>query len=166
MGHRKDKNAANKKAPWNRQGFHGRALAWCADNGLVRASAGLGRKALWTLIVLNVGQKRADEIFSVQAQAQSKAPTSAEFYNSQEWKTVRYQALKKYGARCQCCGSTPRDGVQMHVDHIKPRSKYPHLALDVNNLQILCEPCNMGKRAWDETDWREKPPSEREVVWG
>ena len=42
----------------------------------------------------------------------------------------------------------------MHVDHIKPRKLYPALALDVNNLQILCEVCNHGKGNWDMTDWR------------
>ena len=48
------------------------------------------------------------------------------------------------------CGSTER----IHVDHIKPRSKYPELELDINNLQVLCEDCNIGKSNIDETDWR------------
>ena len=42
----------------------------------------------------------------------------------------------------------------MNVDHIKPRKKYPELALDKSNLQVLCEECNHGKGNWDETDWR------------
>ncbi|MFC6439812.1 HNH endonuclease [Bowmanella sp. JS7-9] len=33
----------------------------------------------------------------------------------------------------------------LHVDHVKPRAKFPELALDINNLQILCETCNLGK---------------------
>ena len=33
----------------------------------------------------------------------------------------------------------------IHVDHIKPRSKYPKLALDQSNLQPLCETCNLKK---------------------
>ncbi len=43
----------------------------------------------------------------------------------------------------------------MHVDHIKPRRKYPELALSRSNLQVLCNLCNHGKGNWDETDWRE-----------
>jgi 5-methylcytosine-specific restriction endonuclease McrA len=40
------------------------------------------------------------------------------------------------------------------MDHIKPRSKYPHLALDINNLQPACADYNTGKGNWDSTDWR------------
>ena len=45
--------------------------------------------------------------------------------------------------------------MRIHVDHIKPRKLFPHLALDVNNLQILCHECNHGKGNWDQTDWRD-----------
>lgn len=78
----------------------------------------------------------------------------ADFYLSDAWTSLRYQALKLYGGACQCCGATRKDGIKLHVDHIKPRSKYPALALELGNLQVLCEPCNLGKRNTDETDWR------------
>lgn len=81
-------------------------------------------------------------------------PTTNEFLMSFEWRRVRMEALKKYGPRCMCCGATPATGAVMNVDHIKPRKYFPHLALDINNLQILCEPCNHGKGNWDRTDWR------------
>ena len=77
------------------------------------------------------------------------------FLQTYEWRKVRMEALKKYGARCQCCGATPAHGAVMNVDHIKPRKIFPHLALDINNLQILCHECNHGKGNWDMTDWRE-----------
>lgn len=81
------------------------------------------------------------------------------FLLSDEWKTLRYRALRRYGARCQCCGRSPKaDGVTLHVDHVKPRAQFPELALDLNNLQILCADCNKGKGAWDQTDWREPAP--------
>ncbi len=63
--------------------------------------------------------------------------------------------LKKRGARCECCGSTPANGIVIHVDHIKPRRKFPELALTESNLQVLCEVCNHGKGSWDDTDWRD-----------
>jgi 5-methylcytosine-specific restriction endonuclease McrA len=77
-----------------------------------------------------------------------------EFLKSYEWRRVRMQVLKRDGARCACCGSTPADGVKMNVDHIKPRKLCPQLALDLSNLQVLCEVCNHGKGNWDMTDWR------------
>jgi hypothetical protein len=79
---------------------------------------------------------------------------SNEFLVSYEWRRVRIMALKKHGSRCQCCGASPSTGAVMNVDHIKPRKTHPSLALDINNLQILCDQCNHGKGNWDQTDWR------------
>lgn len=86
--------------------------------------------------------------------AQAKR-TSETFYNSREWRALRYQALKKYGGACNACGrSAAEHGVVIHVDHIKPRSKYPHLALRLDNLQVLCHECNLAKGNRDEIKWR------------
>lgn len=80
---------------------------------------------------------------------------SDSFLESYEWRKIRMEVLKRDGAVCACCGATRIDGVKMHVDHIKPRRIYPELALDITNLQVLCEVCNHGKGNWDMTDWRE-----------
>jgi hypothetical protein len=74
------------------------------------------------------------------------------FYDSTEWKKLRYSVLLKNSRECMACGSIEN----IHVDHIKPRSQYPDLQLVEDNLQILCEPCNIGKGAWDTTDWRKE----------
>ena len=76
------------------------------------------------------------------------------FYQSHEWKAVRYQALRVYKNYCHCCGAKAGENVQLQVDHIKPRSLSPELAIDVSNLQILCSECNQGKSNLDSTDWR------------
>jgi 5-methylcytosine-specific restriction endonuclease McrA len=78
-----------------------------------------------------------------------------EFYRTREWLKARYKVLQSRGAVCDCCGMKRKAGIQIHVDHIRPRSKYPGLELATSNLQVLCELCNMGKGAWDETDWRD-----------
>ena len=75
------------------------------------------------------------------------------FFASREWRELRYRALLKHGKKCQCCGAKP-PLVVLHVDHVKPRAKYPDLELSLDNLQVLCEECNMGKGAWDQTDHR------------
>lgn len=77
------------------------------------------------------------------------------FFTSIEWRKIRYAALELHGATCQCCGrSNKKHGVILHVDHIKPRSKYPELSLKISNLQVLCEDCNLGKSNIFDTDWR------------
>lgn len=80
---------------------------------------------------------------------------SDSFLLSYEWRRLRMEVIKERGARCECCGATPRDGIVIHVDHVKPRKLRPDLALEKSNLQVLCEVCNHGKGNWDETDWRE-----------
>lgn len=77
-----------------------------------------------------------------------------DFLLSFEWRKLRMEAIKKYGTRCMCCGASPKDGVVINVDHIKPRKTHPELSLDMDNLQILCDACNHGKGNWDTTDWR------------
>lgn len=77
-----------------------------------------------------------------------------DFYSSKEWRIVRYQALRVHGGKCQCCGARPQFGSPLHVDHVKPRSRFPELELDVDNLQVLCEDCNLGKGNSDTIDWR------------
>ena len=83
-----------------------------------------------------------------------KRQSSESFYKSEQWKAVRFQALKRSNGCCVLCGRSNREhGVVLHVDHIKPRSKYPALALDLFNLQVLCDACNIGRSNTDETDW-------------
>lgn len=76
------------------------------------------------------------------------------FYDSREWLAVRYEALKASAGRCSCCAARASEQNPLHVDHIKPRSKYPELSLVLSNLQVLCKQCNLGKSNTDATDWR------------
>lgn len=56
---------------------------------------------------------------------------------------LRALVLMRDGARCQLCGVTPQDGSRLHVDHIFPWSQGGETVIE--NLQILCEKCNIGK---------------------
>jgi 5-methylcytosine-specific restriction endonuclease McrA len=76
------------------------------------------------------------------------------FYRSEPWLRLRYLAIQQYGGKCQCCGQRPAPDNPLQVDHIRPRSLFPHLALDPDNLQVLCRDCNVGKSNIDCTDWR------------
>ncbi|MBO1271601.1 HNH endonuclease [Shewanella sp. 4t3-1-2LB] len=69
------------------------------------------------------------------------------FYLSRAWLDLRHEVLSSREHRCNLCHrSVAEHGIALEVDHILPRSRYPELALDINNLQILCYECNRGKR--------------------
>lgn len=71
-----------------------------------------------------------------------------EFYQTREWRSVRYDVIRSSNGKCVLCGRSPAlHGIVLHVDHIKPRSKFPALELDRKNMQVLCEDCNIGKGA-------------------
>lgn len=76
------------------------------------------------------------------------------FYESWEWKEARYKAIKELGNSCMLCGANSKE-VRIVVDHIRPISKYWDLRLDAENLQILCNDCNMGKSNNHYDDFRE-----------
>jgi 5-methylcytosine-specific restriction endonuclease McrA len=73
------------------------------------------------------------------------------FYESWEWRKLRFEVLTKYGARCMLCRDTEGKIV---VDHIRPLSRHWDLRLDAGNLQVLCDACNMGKSNTAEDDFR------------
>ena len=83
-----------------------------------------------------------------------KPESTEDFYKSRAWRELRFIALRNSEGRCNLCGGRASDGLTLHVDHIKPRSKFPGLALDLDNLQVLCEDCNFGKSNYDDTDYR------------
>lgn len=154
------------------------------DANLARAPEGMARRALFSLVRQHLIAKGHDPDFRaalelrtcgirsgnpmprsvMQATRGPLAPPrshprlervpDAEFFESREWKELRYEALVRHGARCQCCGSDRTHGKRIHVDHIKPRCQFPALQWDSNNLQVLCEDCNLGKGSWDRSDWR------------
>ena len=95
-----------------------------------------------------------EKIRREQQQRQQAANNAGTFYRSKEWRRLRYQAFRKYGNKCCVCGRGASDGMVMHVDHIKPRCLHPHLALELSNLQIMCNECNVSKSNKDEVKWR------------
>jgi len=96
-------------------------------------------------------KKRMKQLVKIRNQYSGGDP----FHRSDAWLALRYKALTVYGRKCMCCGASSLNTI-FHVDHIKPRSLYPLLALEFSNLQVLCEPCNIGKGNRDMTDFRKK----------
>lgn len=78
------------------------------------------------------------------------------FYESPEWRRLRYDVLKASGGCCELCGVKPGDrpSIVLNVDHIQPLRMNWDRRLSKDNLQVLCNECNQGKGNRDETDWR------------
>lgn len=119
------------------------------------------RKDSWGHSLEEEGEEEEEEYVGLyeqirreQEQKRQAANNAGTFYRSKEWRRLRYQAFSEYGNKCCVCGRGPNDGMVMHVDHIKPRSLYPHLALTLSNLQIMCNECNVSKSNKDEVKWR------------
>jgi 5-methylcytosine-specific restriction endonuclease McrA len=79
---------------------------------------------------------------------------SVSFLDSKEWKQLRRSVVAHYGRQCMKCKTTPKDPRKTHVDHIKCRKQHPELALDFDNLQVLCCRCNKAKGNKHATDYR------------
>lgn len=70
------------------------------------------------------------------------------FYHTDAWKAVRRQALERDHGVCQIClrawragsGRRPRNATIVH--HLKPRSQYPDLSLELDNLESVCAICH------------------------
>ena len=92
----------------------------------------------------NINQYKFDlqfEVLFFQDEDKIRFILSDDFYRSTDWKKVRSRTLKEHENICVKCYSE----TDITVDHIKPRSLYPELALDYSNTQILCRSCNSKK---------------------
>ncbi len=59
---------------------------------------------------------------------------------------TRYRILQRDNSTCQRCGRKPEDGVRLRVDHKIPVELGGETVDD--NLWVLCEDCNSGKKHW------------------
>jgi hypothetical protein len=58
---------------------------------------------------------------------------------------LRFRVMQRDNFACRVCGRSPASslGTVLHVDHVKPWSKGGETVFE--NLQTLCETCNLGK---------------------
>lgn len=62
------------------------------------------------------------------------------FYKSTEWQALRQHALERDNHECQECKrqGKVKTNARLDVDHIKEIEQHPELALELDNLQVLC----------------------------
>lgn len=64
-------------------------------------------------------------------------PASPEFLQTREWKEIRSRAFLQYGTRCVVCGRSAKEGAVLDMDRIKPRARFPHVALEIRTPSPL-----------------------------
>ena len=99
----------------------------------------LQRKSNKRRFAEKMGMKSANEV------AACLRIASDGFRFTPEWLELRGRAIARYGRVCLCCGREQSKGFPINIDHVKPRKLFPELALDIENLQPLCGPCNKSK---------------------
>ncbi len=62
--------------------------------------------------------------------------------------------LERDGYRCVICGKGLKDGVELHVDHIKPKDKGGKATIE--NGQTLCSAHNFRKKNYKQTETGKK----------
>ena len=88
--------------------------------------------------LINLAEERRDAIEERQT-----------FYGSPEWRAIRTEVIRERDRVCMSCRRHTVQDDDLTVDHIRPRSIYPELALVKDNLQVLCRACNSSKGATD-----------------
>jgi 5-methylcytosine-specific restriction endonuclease McrA len=71
-----------------------------------------------------------------------------------EWAALKKRVYATYGRVCMRCGYAPKNKRHINVDHIKTRLYFPELALEFDNMQVLCGTCNRKKGNGCATDYR------------
>ena len=64
------------------------------------------------------------------------------------------QILKRDDYKCVMCGASEKEGIELHVDHIKPKDKGGDATL--KNGQTLCSTHNFKKKNYNQTETGKK----------
>lgn len=75
--------------------------------------------------------------------------------NSKRWKKLRERIIKRDGGMCNRCWVELNiiETQNLQVHHIKPRSEYPELMYDPDNLITVCKTCNLALGTKGQLDW-------------
>lgn len=64
------------------------------------------------------------------------------FYQHRSWRDLRQEALQRDNRECQPCKRQGKYSGAENVHHLKEVKQFPHLALDINNIESICIPCH------------------------
>ena len=106
----------------------------------------------WTKDLLDARQKNDEKEIST---------AERKYKNSEIQKALK----KMYDDLCCYCESTVSANSFGHIEHRKPKSKFPEDAFNWNNLHWACERCNNAKRdKWDDVNPILDPSFDTEII--
>ncbi|WP_121756455.1 HNH endonuclease [Helicobacter felis] len=94
------------------------------------------------LIKVGKGVYRYDPNFTLRPNLEDFSPT------------LKKQILERDGYKCVICGAGQKEGVELHVDHIKPKDLGGQASLE--NGQTLCARHNFLKKNFNQTETGKK----------
>lgn len=90
-----------------------------------------------------------DEYLAARASGDSAKVAATSRWGHQE---IRSQLATDASRKCAYCEAVVADVSYPHVEHIRPKSKFPELAHDWSNLGVACQVCNVEKGDyWDDS---------------
>lgn len=97
----------------------------------------------------------AREKYKKQTEQKQQGVLNNNWKGGLSWPFLKRCALDRDNYTCQSCGHNEPE--IMEVDHIKPKSKFPELKLDINNLITLCPNCHRRKTNRDMRESGQNP---------
>ena len=119
-------------------GFIGGGIKFYSVLGNQRKSRMAGPLRQWNAQV-------EDRVGQLAGERSQRIHDRESIYQSAEWNAARKDVIARQGKICRRCRKSIFYESDLTVDHIKPRSKYPSLQLEITNLQVLCRSCNSSK---------------------
>lgn len=88
------------------------------------------------------------------------------FKHKYKWWKLREEIIKRDNGHCQRCWN--KYGIlndqRLEVHHIKPRTKYPELTFEEENLVTLCRTCNAQLGVREELDFAWEVPCDEDRI--
>jgi predicted restriction endonuclease len=98
-------------------------------------------KTAW--VNLDIEASKCNRILKAQKRKSREAKVRKT--KKKSFKSLRIKVFERDNYRCQICGRSAKDGINLEVDHIIPRAKGGKD--EMTNLHVLCEDCNRSKSA-------------------
>jgi 5-methylcytosine-specific restriction endonuclease McrA len=96
-------------------------------------------------LVQNANRWRSHLLREIRACRDTRRKVPASYFDKYKQPDVREALRKMYGGLCCYCEGRIKDVSFDHIEHRKPKSKYPGDTFRWDNLHLACQQCNTAK---------------------